>query len=110
MAEAIASALRVVVPLKAMCSSICEMPCSAWVSLREPALTQMPSEALSRCGMSSVRTVMPFSSLVLLTLTDTPLRQRRGSSRDRRASRAGAGQDVGLHLALVVAKDIVALG
>jgi hypothetical protein len=30
-------------------------------SLREPALTQMPSEALSRCGMSSVMIVMPLS-------------------------------------------------
>ncbi len=51
----------ILVPLKAMCSSTCEMPCSAAVSLREPALTQMPRDALSRCGMSSVRTVMPLS-------------------------------------------------
>src|SRR5690606_8795630 len=69
MASAICSALRELVPLKAMCSSRCEMPCSVLRSERAPALTQTPSEALSRCGMSSVRTTMPLSRVVDLTLT-----------------------------------------
>src|SRR5690349_13776868 len=72
MASAICSAVRVLVPLKAMCSRTWLMPCSASVSLREPALTQMPREALSRCGMSSVMTVMPVSRVVDRTLKLAP--------------------------------------
>src|SRR5688572_31784017 len=57
-----------------MCSSTCEMPCSGRLSLREPALTQMPRDALSRCGMSSVMTVMPLLRVVDCTLKLTPPR------------------------------------
>src|SRR4051812_21978318 len=97
MASAIARALRVLVPLNAMCSSMWLMPCSASVSLREPALTQMPSEALSRCGMSSVMTVMPLSRVVDRTLTSTP---------PGPGSRANKGFDY----ALVVGQDVEAFG
>ena len=49
------------VPLKAMCSRRCEMPCSRSVSWRAPAPTQTPSDTVSRCGMLSVTTRRPFA-------------------------------------------------
>ena len=71
------------VPLNAMCSSTCEMPCSTGSSQRVPAPTQMPSEALSSCGMASVTTVIPLSSLVISVLT---LKLLRGPGNARKRS------------------------
>ena len=57
--SAIWRAVRRRVPLNAMCSRKCEMPCSSCRSSRLPELTQTPSEAVSRCGIVSVTTWMP---------------------------------------------------
>ena len=75
--SAIWRAVRRVVPLNAMCSSRCEMPCSSGRSSRLPAPTQTPSEALSRCGMASVTTVRPEGRRVTSTLMQQLLRARR---------------------------------
>ncbi len=56
-------ALRVSVPLNAMCSSMCETPMTSCISLRAPAFTHTPSIALSSCGIGSVTTVKPLESL-----------------------------------------------
>ncbi len=66
--SAIWRALRRLVPLNAMCSSRCEMPCSSGFSSRLPAPTQTPSEADSRCGMRSVTTDRPEGRRVTSTL------------------------------------------
>ena len=50
-------------PLNAMCSSRCEMPCSFGFSSRPPTPAQTPSAAVSRCGMVSVTTVRPDGKL-----------------------------------------------
>ncbi len=50
-------------PLNAMCSSRCEMPCSLGFSSRPPTPVQTPRAAVSRCGMESVTTVRPDGSL-----------------------------------------------
>ena len=49
--SAIWRALRRFVPLNAMCSRKCEMPCSSGASLRLPDAIQTPSEVVSRCGI-----------------------------------------------------------
>src|ERR1700761_7421012 len=67
-------ALRVCVPLNAMCSSMCETPITSSVSLRVPAFTQTPSMALSSCGMGSVTTVKPLESLLISGFMVTELR------------------------------------
>jgi hypothetical protein len=69
---------RRVVPLKAMCSSRCEMPCSFGFSSRPPTPVHTPSAAVSRCGMVSVTTVRPEGSLVTSTLIRQLLASRRG--------------------------------
>ena len=58
-----ARALRVAVPLKAMCSSMWEMPISGLDSWREPVPTQTPRAALSRLAMGSVMMVKPLERL-----------------------------------------------
>ena len=67
------------VPLKAMCSRKCEMPCSSACSSRLPAPTHTPSEALCRCGIASVTTVKPEGRRVTSRLMQQLLRARRGS-------------------------------
>ena len=57
------------VPLNAICSSRCAMPCSSSRSLRAPDLTQMPSATDSMLGRVSVATVRPFDR----RLTSTPM-------------------------------------
>ena len=69
---------RVSVPLNAMCSSRCEMPCSLGFSLRPPTPVQTPSAAVSRCGMVSVTTVSPDGSLLISTLIRRLPAWRRG--------------------------------
>src|SRR5262245_12550942 len=87
-------ALRVRVPLKAMCSRRCDSPCSSSCSEREPAPTQIPNAALSRCGMSWVTTRRPDSRLV--TRTDI------GS--DLILDRAGMGKEIFVYGCLLVGK------
>ena len=50
--SAIAAALRVVVPLNAMCSRKCETPFSSAVSLRDPEATYAPIETVSTPSLS----------------------------------------------------------
>ena len=50
-------------PLNAMCSSRCEMPCSLGFSSRPPTPAQTPSAAVSRWGILSVTTVRPDGKL-----------------------------------------------
>ena len=56
------------------------MPCSSGRSSRLPAPTQTPSDAVSRCGISSVTTVRPEGRRVTSTLMQQLLRARRGWS------------------------------
>src|SRR5690242_5961460 len=66
--SAMAWAERRLVPLKAMCSRKWAMPFSSGHSSREPALTQMPSATVSRCGMLCVTTCRPLSRREISTL------------------------------------------
>ena len=56
------------------------MPCSSRRSSRLPEATQTPSEAVSRCGIVSVTTLMPDFKVVTSTLMLPLLPARRGSS------------------------------
>ena len=58
-----ARALRVAVPLNAICSSMWDTPICAGSSLRLPVFTQMPKAALSSPGMGSETTVKPLGNL-----------------------------------------------
>src|SRR6516162_6097499 len=60
--------LRRRVPLKAICSRKWEMPCSSRCSSRLPEAIQTPSDAVSRCGIASVTTLMPDFRVVTSTL------------------------------------------
>src|SRR5476651_2779599 len=62
-----ARAERVLVPLNAMCSSMCAMPFSSADSWRVPQATQMPSEADSTSGIASTATRRPLASVVTFT-------------------------------------------
>ena len=87
--------VRRLVPLKAMCSRRCEMPCSLGVSERAPAPTHSPRATLSRCGMRCDATVIPLERRVTSTpisrptsthakpLTRSPARSPRGRSARR---------------------------
>src|SRR5690349_5570889 len=58
-----ARALRVAVPLKAICSSMWDTPICWGCSLRLPVFTHIPTAALSRPGIGSLTTVKPLESL-----------------------------------------------
>src|SRR3990167_2068354 len=97
-----ARALRVRVPLKAMCSSIWAMPFSSALSCRVPQATQMPSEADSTSGISSTATRRPLARGGTLTsLVCAPWLGRGGGRRlagrlldgIRELGRMGGGQD-----------------
>src|SRR5271163_3841077 len=75
--RAICCAERLVVPLKTMCSTKCDIPFSGAVSSREPEFTHTPIDTLRTCGMLSVSTSSPFGSTV------------------RRILRGGDGRDCG---------------
>src|ERR1700759_5209377 len=91
-----ARALRVAVPLKAMCSSRWEMPIWPGVSLRLPVLTQMPRAALSSWLMGSLTTVKPLESLDISRVM-APRCSGSQSRRDELAKqRQVVGQDVQL--------------
>src|SRR5262245_27914158 len=66
--SAICRALRRLVPLNAICSSRCEIPCSSGFSLRLPEPIHTPREAVSRCGIRSVITDRPEGRRVISTL------------------------------------------
>src|SRR5678816_4289539 len=75
-----ARAERVLVPLKAMCSSMWAMPLSSADSWRVPQATQMPSAADSTSGIASTATRRPLGRVVTLTLLIpvlSPCRTRR---------------------------------
>ena len=56
------------------------MPCSWRRSSRLPELTHTPSEAVCRCGIVSVTTLMPDFKVVTATLMQPLLPVRPGSS------------------------------
>ncbi len=60
MVRAIASALRVAVPLKTRCSIRWEMPPGSADSSREPVSIQMPTATERTCGIRSVTIRIPF--------------------------------------------------
>src|SRR5947209_7223232 len=86
-------AVRRAVPLKAMCSSMCEMPMRGSVSWRAPQFTQTPRLALSSCGIGSVATVKPLARRVISTFMV-----------------CRSGLDEGAQGARVVGKDRIAFG
>jgi hypothetical protein len=53
------------VPLNRMCSRKCAVPLFASVSNRLPELIQIPTVAVSACGLASVATRKPLSSVVI---------------------------------------------
>ncbi len=60
--RAMASAERVSVPLKTMCSMKWEMPFHSESSSREPVFSQMPIETERICDICSVMTVRPLGN------------------------------------------------
>ena len=73
------------VPLNAICSRKCDIPCSSRRSSRLPEAIHTPSEAVSRCGIASVTTLMPDFKVVTSTLMLPLLPARRGLSAGRTA-------------------------
>ena len=63
--RAMASALRVAVPLKTRCSIRWEMPPRGSGSWREPVSTHTPTATERTCGIRSVRMRMPFGRTLL---------------------------------------------
>ena len=59
--SAMASALRRLVPLNAMCSRKCATPLISAGSCRVPTSTQMPSETVSTVSIRSVAICNPFA-------------------------------------------------
>src|SRR4029079_67458 len=102
-----ARAERVLVPLKAMCSSMCAMPLSSADSWRVPQATQMPSAADSTSGIASTATRRPLGRVVTLTLLILVL----SPCRTRRLPRCHhALVDQALQCCDIVGKPINALG
>jgi len=62
--RAICSAVRLVVPLKTMCSAKCEMPFTSGSSWREPVRIHTPADTERICGITSLSTVSPLGSTV----------------------------------------------
>ena len=58
--RAMSSAERLLVPLKTMCSTKCEMPLTLGSSWREPDFTQIPIDTERMWSICSVRMVSPL--------------------------------------------------